>query len=146
MRILQRLRTSLQEPNHGKRPSILDWSFSTYSVVAFVMGRVSKNDKASSNMLWGYMFPGAVWFGGAQTDRNINSSNIHLHIIWHPWTLGGEGATTMTMEDDNNAKLGSHGRKDITKVIAITKRNGKRDCSSPVRGIDYLNTCKYPAG
>ncbi len=38
--ILQSLRISLQEPNHGKKPSILHWSLSTYSVVAFVMGRV----------------------------------------------------------------------------------------------------------
>jgi hypothetical protein len=44
------------------------------------------------------------------------------------------------------AKLRSHGRKDITKVMAITNRNGKGDCSSPVRGIGYLDTCKYPAG
>jgi hypothetical protein len=43
-------------------------------------------------------------------------------------------------------KLGSHGRKDITKVMAITNRNGKGDQSSRVRGIGYLNTCKYPAG
>jgi hypothetical protein len=45
-----------------------------------------------------------------------------------------------------SAKLGSHGRKDITKVMAITNRNGKGDCSNPVRGIGYLDTCKYPAG
>ena len=44
------------------------------------------------------------------------------------------------------AKLGSHGRKDITKVMAITNRNGKGDHSNPVRGIGYLDTCKYPAG
>jgi hypothetical protein len=44
------------------------------------------------------------------------------------------------------AKLGSHGRKDITKVMAITNRNGMGDRSSPVRGIGYLDTCKYPAG
>jgi hypothetical protein len=45
-----------------------------------------------------------------------------------------------------NAKLGSHGRKDITKVMAITNRNGKGDHSNPVREIGYLDTCKYPAG
>jgi hypothetical protein len=43
------------------------------------------------------------------------------------------------------AKLGSHGRKDITKVMAITNRNGKGDHSNLVRGIGYLDTCKYPA-
>ncbi len=44
------------------------------------------------------------------------------------------------------AKLGSHGRKDITKVMAITNRNEMGDCSILVRGICYLDTCKYPAG
>jgi hypothetical protein len=43
------------------------------------------------------------------------------------------------------AKLGSHGRKDITKVMAITNRNEKGDHSNPLRGIGYLDTCKYPA-
>jgi hypothetical protein len=45
-----------------------------------------------------------------------------------------------------SAKLGSHSRKDMTKVMSITNRNGKGDCSSPVRGIGYLDKCKYPAG
>jgi hypothetical protein len=44
------------------------------------------------------------------------------------------------------AKLGSRGKKDITKVMAITNRNGKGDHSNPVRGTGYLDTCKYPAG
>jgi hypothetical protein len=44
------------------------------------------------------------------------------------------------------AKLGSHGRKDITKVMAITNRNGKGDHIKLVRGIGYLDTCKYSAG
>ncbi len=44
------------------------------------------------------------------------------------------------------AKLGSHGRKATSKVMAITNRNGKGDPSNPVRGIGYLDTCKYPAG
>jgi hypothetical protein len=45
-----------------------------------------------------------------------------------------------------SAKLGSHGRMDITKVMAVTKRNGKGDHSNLVRGIGYLDTCEYPAG
>ncbi len=45
-----------------------------------------------------------------------------------------------------SAKLGSHGRKDITKVMAIINRNGKGDRNNLVRGIGYLDTCKYPAG
>jgi hypothetical protein len=45
-----------------------------------------------------------------------------------------------------SAKLGSHGGKDFTKVMAITNTNRKGDCSSPVREIGYLDTCKYPAG
>jgi hypothetical protein len=44
------------------------------------------------------------------------------------------------------AKLGYLGRKDITKVMAITNRNGKGDHSNTVRGTGYLDTCKYPAG
>jgi hypothetical protein len=31
-------------------------------------------------------------------------------------------------------------------VMAITNRDGKRDQINPVRGIGYLDTCKYPAG
>ncbi len=45
-----------------------------------------------------------------------------------------------------SAKLGSHGMKDIIKVMAITNRNGMGDCSISIRGIGYLDTCKYPAG
>jgi hypothetical protein len=45
-----------------------------------------------------------------------------------------------------SAKLGSHGRKDITKVVAITNRNGQGDHSNPVMGIGYLDKCKYLAG
>jgi hypothetical protein len=52
--------------------------------------------------------------------------------------------TTQTQQEIL-AKLGSHGRKDITKVMAIPNRNGKGDHSNPVRGIGYLDTCKYPA-
>ncbi len=44
------------------------------------------------------------------------------------------------------AKLGSHGRKDITEVMAISNRNGKGDHSNLVRGIGCLDTCKYPDG
>jgi hypothetical protein len=35
---------------------------------------------------------------------------------------------------------------ESTKVMAITNGNGKGDRSYPVRGIGYLDTCKYPAG
>jgi hypothetical protein len=45
-----------------------------------------------------------------------------------------------------SAKLGFCGRNNITKVMAITNRNGKGECSNPVRGIGYLDTCNYPAG
>jgi hypothetical protein len=45
-----------------------------------------------------------------------------------------------------SAELGYHGKKDITKVMAITNRNGKGDHSNLVKGIGYLDTCKYPAG
>ncbi len=47
---------------------------------------------------------------------------------------------------DFDAKLGSHGRNDIAKVMAITNWNGMGDRSIPLRGIGYLDTCKYPAG
>jgi hypothetical protein len=45
-----------------------------------------------------------------------------------------------------SAKLGSHGDKDIAKVMAITNGNTKRDRSNRLGRFGYLDIDKYPAG